>query len=157
MLSLRFKKKKKSNAALQIKKKLSIKTYLTCKSAIKRKKALAALRNCEYRNRGRKVRTLYLAVLKTDRTASRSQGTKKTTDKNKTERKSVSCQICQWVIRYSSQHLCSSYSFSFVCALDTTEGHYNKDNLMKDGCRKRGASIPGSGSEICRWMVGYWD
>lgn len=38
---------------------------LTCKSAMKRKKALAALLNCEYRKRGRNVRTLYLAVLKT--------------------------------------------------------------------------------------------
>lgn len=31
---------------------------------MKRKKALAALLNCEYRKRGRNVRTLYLAVLK---------------------------------------------------------------------------------------------
>lgn len=38
---------------------------LTCRSAMKRKKALAALLNCEYRKRGRNVRTLYLAVLKT--------------------------------------------------------------------------------------------
>lgn len=37
---------------------------LTCRSAMKRKKALAALLNCEYRKRGRNVRTLYLAVLK---------------------------------------------------------------------------------------------
>lgn len=36
---------------------------LTCRSAMKRKKELAALLNWEYRNRGRNVRTLYFAVL----------------------------------------------------------------------------------------------
>ena len=34
-----------------------------CNKAMKRKKALAALLICSYRNRGRNVNTLYLAVL----------------------------------------------------------------------------------------------
>lgn len=39
------------------------KKTLTCNKAMKRKKALAALRICSYKNRGRNVNTLYLAVL----------------------------------------------------------------------------------------------
>lgn len=47
---------------------------LTCRSAMKRKKALAALLNCEYRKRGRNVRTLYLAVLKKKGTQRKTKG-----------------------------------------------------------------------------------